>query len=98
MAAPRPGAGIPAVGMPGGGAGAAPSPLAYFTKIRKLGEGGFGKVFLVRDSRDNGTYVMKEVDLTKLDAKGRKEATKECAFLSRMRSETGAHTEESATV
>lgn len=72
----------------GGGGGVGSSPLASFTKLRKLGEGGFGKVFLVRDARDGVTYVMKEIDLTKLDAKGRKEATKECAFLSRMRSLT----------
>lgn len=81
--AARPGSGIPSVGHVGGGS--APSPLSYFSKLRKLGEGGFGKVFLVRDSRDGVTYVMKEIDLSKLDAKGRKEATKECAFLRRMR-------------
>ena len=69
----------PASGGPG-----APNPLAHFTKVKKLGEGGFGKVFLVRDARDGMQWVMKEVDLSKLDAKGRAEATKECAFLARM--------------
>lgn len=68
----------------GGGGGGGGSPLSNFEKVRKLGEGGFGKVYLVRDRRDRQEYVMKEVDLTKLDAKGRKEATKECAFLQRM--------------
>jgi NIMA (never in mitosis gene a)-related kinase len=65
-------------------AGGGSSPLSNFVKVRKLGEGGFGKVYLVTDRRDSQPYVMKEVDLTKLDAKGRKEATKECAFLARM--------------
>jgi serine/threonine protein kinase len=60
------------------------TPLSHFTKVKKLGEGGFGKVFLVQDKRDQQSYVMKEIDLSKLDAKGRKEATKECAFLARM--------------
>ena len=68
----------------GGGAGVSSNPLSNFIKLRKLGEGGFGQVFLVRDSRDGVSYVMKEVDLSKLDAKGRKDATKECAFLARM--------------
>jgi serine/threonine protein kinase len=65
--------------VPGG-----PNPLSNFVKVRKLGEGGFGKVYLVLDQRDRQHYVMKEVDLSKLDAKGRAEATKECAFLARM--------------
>jgi NIMA (never in mitosis gene a)-related kinase len=75
----RPGA-LPAPsGAPGG-----PNPLSHFVKLRKLGEGGFGKVFLVRDERDGQSYVMKEIDVSKLDARGRKEALKECAFLARM--------------
>lgn len=68
----------------GGGGGGGANPLSNYSKIRKLGEGGFGKVYLVQDRRDGGQYCMKEIDLSKLDSKGRKEATKECTFLARM--------------
>jgi NIMA (never in mitosis gene a)-related kinase len=53
-------------------------------KVKKLGQGGFGTVFLVRDNRDGKDYVMKEVDLSKLDAKGKADALKEAAFLEKM--------------
>ncbi len=46
---------------PQSGGPGAPNPLSYFSKVKKLGEGGFGKVFLVRDSRDQQLWVMKEV-------------------------------------
>jgi serine/threonine protein kinase len=41
-------------------------------------------VFLVRDNRDGKSYVMKEVDLSKVDAKGKADALKEAAFLEKM--------------
>jgi len=68
----------------GGSSSSSSHPLAPFTPLRKLGAGGFGSVFLVRDSRDGIQYVMKEVELTKLDAKGRRDAMKEVKFLARM--------------
>jgi serine/threonine protein kinase len=36
-----------------------------------LSKGGFGKVFLVRDNRDAKEYVLKEIDLSSVDEKGR---------------------------
>lgn len=69
---------------PGVAASNVANPLSNFTKVKKLGEGGFGKVYLVQDHRDGQQYVMKEIDLSKLDAKGRRESIKECAFLARM--------------
>lgn len=61
-----------------------PSGIENFTQVKKLGQGGFGTVFLVRDNRDQKLYVMKEVDLSKTDEKGRQEALKEASFLKQM--------------
>jgi len=55
--------------------------MQNYARVRKLGEGGFGQVFLVRDKRDNEEYVMKVVDLSKLDAKGRADAIREAEYL-----------------
>jgi NIMA (never in mitosis gene a)-related kinase len=52
-----------------------------YEKVKKLGEGGFGKVFLVTDKRDHKQYVMKEVQLGKLDAKGKQDAMREVNFM-----------------
>jgi len=57
-------------------------PLADYTRIRKLGKGSFGEVYLVRDRRDGAQYVLKEVDVTTLGPKGRREALREAALLS----------------
>lgn len=59
--------------------------MQKYERIKKLGEGGFGQVFLVRDKTDQKLYVQKEIDLSKLDEKGRAEAVKEASFLQQMR-------------
>jgi serine/threonine protein kinase len=46
--------------------------LQQYARIKKLGQGSFGAVYLVRDSRDGQCYVMKEVDLTTQSQKARK--------------------------
>lgn len=56
-----------------------------YTKIRKLGQGSFGSVFLVRDNKEGVLFVMKEVDLTSLGVKGKDEAMKEVSVLGQMR-------------
>lgn len=61
-----------------------PSSIQDYTQVKKLGQGGFGTVYLVRDNRDQKQYVMKEVDLSKTDEKGRQEALKEVSFLQQM--------------
>lgn len=63
------------------------SNLAYdpYHRLKQLGQGSFGRVLLVRDTRDQELYVMKEVDLVQFGAKGKKEALKEVAFLNQLR-------------
>ena len=41
-------------------------------------------MYLVKDLRDQQLYVMKEIDITTLGAKGRKEALKEVGFLAKL--------------
>lgn len=55
-----------------------------YIRVRQLGQGSFGRVLLVRDSRSNEPYVMKEIDLQQFGAKGKKEAMKEVAFLNQL--------------
>lgn len=49
---------------------------------RKLGEGGFGKVYLARHKAEGSLYVIKKLDVT--DLQNRKDAKKEIEFLSKM--------------
>jgi serine/threonine protein kinase len=59
--------------------------MENYTRQSRLGEGGFGIVYLVRDRRDGQVYVMKEVDMAKLDAKAKADAIKEAMFLQKMK-------------
>jgi serine/threonine protein kinase len=56
-----------------------------YIRIRQLGAGSFGRVLLVRDSRDNELYVLKEVDLQQFGTKARTDALKEVEFLNQLR-------------
>uniref|UniRef100_A0A7S3Z998 non-specific serine/threonine protein kinase n=1 Tax=Lotharella globosa TaxID=91324 RepID=A0A7S3Z998_9EUKA len=49
---------------------------------KKLGEGGFGKVFLAREKTSGKSYVVKQIDCSALENK--KDAMKEIDFLSKM--------------
>ena len=40
-----------------------------YTKLRKLGEGSFGLIWLVKHNGDGGTYVLKEMALSRLSPK-----------------------------
>ncbi len=59
-------------------------PFQDYTRLRKLGEGSFGSVYLARNNKDNKLYVQKEVDLTSLGPQGKKEALREVQFLSQL--------------
>jgi len=58
--------------------------MSDYSRVRRLGKGSFGEVFLVLDRRNGCHYVMKEVDIAQFGAKGRREALKEVAFLNAM--------------
>jgi serine/threonine protein kinase len=59
-------------------------PYEDYTKLRKLGQGSFGSIFLVQDWVARKPYVMKEVDLSHMNEQGRLEALKEVGFLSQL--------------
>lgn len=58
--------------------------MEAYTKLRKLGQGSFGSVFLIQDKQTNKQYVLKEVDLSQMGSEGRREALKEVAFLAKL--------------
>lgn len=61
------------------------SGMQHYDKVRKLGQGSFGSVFLMRDRRDDIMCVMKAIDLDQLDAKGKQEALREVGFLATLK-------------
>ena len=52
-----------------------------YTQIKILGEGSFGKAYLVRSNLDNKEYVWKNIDLSKFDEKYKKYALDEISVL-----------------
>jgi serine/threonine protein kinase len=51
-----------------------------YERIKKLGEGGFGQVYLYRCKADEQLVVIKEVDTSKLDAKGKQVSSQLAPF------------------
>lgn len=37
-----------------------------FTKIKKIGEGSFGKAWLVKSNKENKNFVVKEISISKV--------------------------------
>eukprot|EP01135_Chromosphaera_perkinsii_P000738 Nk52_evm26s151 gene=Nk52_evmTU26s151 len=58
--------------------------MREYCRIKCIGQGSFGKALLVRHKRDNKLYVVKEINISKLDRKGRMEALNEVKVLSGM--------------
>jgi NIMA (never in mitosis gene a)-related kinase len=66
--------------MSGGGA----EPGRTYTKIKDIGQGSYGKAILVQD-RDSKLYVMKVIDMSRMDGKQRKDAINEVKVLSSLK-------------
>ncbi|XP_077389543.1 serine/threonine-protein kinase Nek1 isoform X2 [Festucalex cinctus] len=55
-----------------------------YEKVKKIGEGSFGKAVLVKAKKDGHQYVIKEVSISGMSAKERQESRKEVAVLANM--------------
>uniref|UniRef100_A0A669P3W7 non-specific serine/threonine protein kinase n=1 Tax=Phasianus colchicus TaxID=9054 RepID=A0A669P3W7_PHACC len=56
-----------------------------YIKVQKIGEGSFGKAFLVKDKENNQQYVIKEINISKMSNKEREESRREVAVLANMK-------------
>ncbi|KAG9282462.1 serine/threonine-protein kinase Nek1 isoform X2 [Astyanax mexicanus] len=55
-----------------------------YEKVKKIGEGSFGKAILVRSKEDGHQYVIKEIGISRMSNKERQESRKEVAVLANM--------------
>jgi len=55
-----------------------------YTKVKDIGQGSYGKAVLVQD-RDGKLYVMKVIDMSRMDSKQRKDAINEVKVLSSLK-------------
>ena len=55
--------------------------MAKYTKIKLLGEGSFGRAYLVSVNATNEKAVIKEIDLSKIPETEKKEVLKEAKIL-----------------
>ena len=55
--------------------------IKKYIKVKKLGQGTYGKVYLTKHEDTNELYVLKEVDLSMLKSKQKEQAIKEIRFL-----------------
>uniref|UniRef100_A0A8C3TVM5 non-specific serine/threonine protein kinase n=1 Tax=Catharus ustulatus TaxID=91951 RepID=A0A8C3TVM5_CATUS len=56
-----------------------------YIKVRKIGEGSFGKAILVKAKEDGQQYVIKEINISKMSNKEREESRREVAVLANMK-------------
>lgn len=59
--------------------------MDQYIRVRKIGEGSFGRALLVRGKKDGRQYVIKEISLSKMDKKGKEESRREVKVLSQMK-------------
>nr|XP_039265484.1 serine/threonine-protein kinase Nek1-like [Styela clava] len=59
--------------------------MEKYVRVKKIGEGSFGKAVLVKSKEDGLQYVVKEISISKMQMKERQEARKEVSVLSKMR-------------
>uniref|UniRef100_A0A665SVU6 non-specific serine/threonine protein kinase n=1 Tax=Echeneis naucrates TaxID=173247 RepID=A0A665SVU6_ECHNA len=55
-----------------------------YEKVKKIGEGSFGKAILVKSKEDGHQYVIKEIGIFGMPSKARQESRKEVAVLAKM--------------
>ncbi|XP_029905884.1 serine/threonine-protein kinase Nek1 isoform X2 [Myripristis murdjan] len=55
-----------------------------YEKVKKIGEGSFGKAVLVKSKEDGHQYVIKEIGISRMSNKERQESRKEVAVLANM--------------
>nr|XP_043900097.1 serine/threonine-protein kinase Nek1 isoform X3 [Solea senegalensis] len=55
-----------------------------YDKVKKIGEGSFGKAILVRSKQDGRHYVIKEIGISGMPDRERQESRKEVALLAKM--------------
>uniref|UniRef100_A0A669BU41 non-specific serine/threonine protein kinase n=1 Tax=Oreochromis niloticus TaxID=8128 RepID=A0A669BU41_ORENI len=55
-----------------------------YEKVKKIGEGSFGKAILVKSKDDGHQYVIKEIGISGMSSKERQESRKEVAVLANM--------------
>ncbi|XP_075716375.1 serine/threonine-protein kinase Nek1 isoform X2 [Rhinoderma darwinii] len=56
-----------------------------YVRVRKIGEGSFGKAILVKSKEDGKQYVIKEIGISKMSNKEREESRREVAVLANMK-------------
>ncbi|XP_067993213.1 serine/threonine-protein kinase Nek1 isoform X14 [Melanerpes formicivorus] len=56
-----------------------------YIKVRKIGEGSFGKAILVKAKENGQQYVIKEINISKMSSKEREESRREVAVLANMK-------------
>ncbi|XP_074085088.1 serine/threonine-protein kinase Nek1 isoform X10 [Macrotis lagotis] len=56
-----------------------------YCKLHKIGEGSFGKAILVKSKEDGKQYVLKEINISRMSSKERKESRREVEVLANMK-------------
>uniref|UniRef100_A0A671EA40 non-specific serine/threonine protein kinase n=1 Tax=Rhinolophus ferrumequinum TaxID=59479 RepID=A0A671EA40_RHIFE len=59
--------------------------MEKYVRLRKIGEGSFGKAILVKSTEDGKQYVIKEINISKMSNKEREESRREVAVLANMK-------------